>query len=55
MMVIDYKRLQRIRGPEEPWFDMNQICYIIICIVVVLLFMRYNHHKQSRNSYIPEM
>lgn len=52
-MIIDFKRLQRIKVPDEPWWtNGNQVCYILIFVIVVVLFMRSSKlPKQSHASY----
>lgn len=52
-MIIDFKRLQRIKVPDEPWWtNGNQVCYVIICFVVVILFMRSSKlEKQYHTSH----
>ena len=55
-MVIDYKRLQRLKVPDEPWFDMNHVCYVVMFIGFIVLYIRAyrkmdSTQKQSHTQY----
>jgi len=51
--VINYGRMERLRLPDEDTFNLNMMCVIFICIIVLGLYKRSVDIRQSRErSYI---
>lgn len=54
-MLIDYNRINRIKVPDDSYFDMNHVCYVLIFIGVIILYMRWkvgSNQKQFQTSSI---